>query len=896
MRKQVLAGLAVASTLGFFIPLTSHAFGLGKIDVMSALNEPFKAEIALNALRSEERDNLQVRIASEDEFTKAGLNRSLLLSQLQFDIVQRNGQDKILVTSKQAIREPFLDFLLTATAGSGLLMREYTVLLDPPEYVMAATGTAPVRATEPTAQTRNSSSTDSTRYQYPDSQTPGSYRVKRSDTLWNIAMQTRPDSSVSVDQMMMALLEENPQAFTDRNVNGLNAGVTLQIPSRDAIQAMSQAQAKAAFKRQNEAWKNRNKPQNTTVTDVEPTTDSSNEQMTANAAEAADKPTSDSNTGNEVSSQTADANNDGHLQLVAPEEEADSEDDAKPNVEGQDEIDKLTEQLTLAQETLEIQAQENLDFKSRMDAMDEQLETMRRLLSLKDADLARLQALLQEDDPELAAQAAAILEKDKSDVDGSMTEPMINDSLTPEATPGAVAENTAADENAGSSMNAANQQNNDDVSVASEQAEAAENTAPVTDAGDNSDDMVNKAANALNLDKSQVESSVSTVKQFAADNKLPLALALLLLLLVLWLLIRRNNREVTWDEAVRKMDKNPGPAAAAVPLEEEEMTDAPLADEQVEEQKSVPELVEQADMFVGYADYVQARTALEQARVIEPENTLVAYKLLFVLYKQNEAESFVEIADSTPFDQDSLEWEEIQQWGRQLMPGHALFAASAEEEAEPVEAEVEVEPVTFEPDPDQPDQQDKEDTATASSLDIETVETDDRAHDHIEFDLSDFDSTTEEREAEAHQEPSEETPEPAPEQDDEMLSFDTSYAQAEETADSEDEPLELDITEDLASNDSDDLSFEFENEATEPEQDFSDADELLSVDSSDTPDLNFDLEDLDDIDEAETKLDLAAAYIDMGDPDGARSILNEVLVDGNDEQKERAQELLNAVN
>lgn len=74
MKKQLFASIAVASTIGFFTPLTSYAFGLGEIKVMSALNEPFKASIDINALPAEEKESFEIRIASNDEFEKAGLD------------------------------------------------------------------------------------------------------------------------------------------------------------------------------------------------------------------------------------------------------------------------------------------------------------------------------------------------------------------------------------------------------------------------------------------------------------------------------------------------------------------------------------------------------------------------------------------------------------------------------------------------------------------------------------------------------------------------------------------------------------------------------------------------------------------------------------------------------
>lgn len=845
MKKHVLASMIAATSIGFFAPLTCHAFGLGKIEVMSALNEPFKAEIGLTALRPEEKDNLQVKIASDEEFAKAGLNRSLLLSQMQFDIVERGGQDRILVTSKQSIKEPFLDFLVTATAGSGILIREYTVLLDPPEYVMAE-ARAVTSSPAPQATEAVDSEPTTTRYQYAQSSgfSGSSYDVKRSDTLWNVALQTRPASDISVHQMMMALFNTNPDAFANRNVNELKAGVTLQIPSRNEIQSLSESAARQAFAEQNEAWKNRNRTAAATVTQVEP------EATTETASEEA-APTTEQTAGTETAAAgEASTEADARLQLVAAEDDATSEDDASPNVAGNDEIKRLTEQLTLAQETIEAQAQENIDFKARMDAMEEQLETMRRLISLKDADLARLQSMLEEEDPALAAEAAAALESDET----------------------TVATETSQTEAAGTDVADAT---NTTVETATD-GQQAEDAMLQEQAETGDDNLISSAAKALNLDQAQVQSTADKVKQFVADNKMPTALGLLLILLIFWLLARRSSREVTWDEAVKKLDKDSNKqssAAVVAPVHKDDVTDAPLADEQPLEEKSVGELVEQADMFVGYADYVQARSSLEQARNLEPDNTLVAYKMLFVLYKQNQADEFVELAEQTPFEKDSFEWDEVKQWGRELVPGHALFADKPTPQADDTAEQVEAPAFADEP------------QTTEDIVDTETAQ-----DDHIEFDLGDFAEPGSQQNAEEAE--NEVPPKPKDEVDDDLLAFDTNYSRDEkaETVDNDEETSELDIS------DSDDtLSFEDETKSAPAGMDSDDVEETDLNADADAPDLEFDIDDLDDIDEAETKLDLAAAYIDMGDPDGARSILNEVLVEGNDAQKNRAHELLNSL-
>jgi pilus assembly protein FimV len=917
MKKTVLASMVAATAIGFLSPLTSHAFGLGKIDVKSALNEPFQAEIPIAALRPEEKGNLEVRIASEEEFNKAGLNRSILLSQMEFNIVERGGQDLILISSKQAIKEPFLDFLISATAGSGLMLREYTVLLDPPEYVMAESRGAASRSPATQRQTTASTPTDTSRVQTAsrNSFSGSSYQVKRSDTLWHVALQTRPDEEVSVHQMMMALLEENPSSFTNNNVNGLRAGVTLQIPARSDITAMSKTAARQAFAEQNEAWKNRNRPATTVTQQAEPDT---TETAPATAADTATEPQQMAENTGQASAPEA-VQSDARLQLVAPEEEVSSEDDAAPNVTGNDEIRQLTEQLTLAQETIEAQAQENIDFEARMNAMEDQLETMRRLISLKDADLARLQSMLEEDNPELAAAAMAALQGDSDETA----------SVPAENEPGSTAEGeeTLAQLDAESDTqedvtadNNAETAANDDTGAASDntaaESEAADDAGAGLDTGSNNettesaspeaeqtqsqqDGLVNKLAGALNLDQAKTQSTIEQGKQFITDNKLPVALGLLLILLLIWLLVRRNSREVTWDEAVRKLDKNNDSTDTASPAvvaaDEADNEDTVLADEEQDDQKTVAELVEQADMFVGYADYVQARSALEKARGLEPANTLVAYKLLFVLYKQEQPEAFVELVEQTDFDHASYEWDEVSQWGRELLPGHALFEKPAEPEAAETPVETPAETLVINDTVDEATTTETEEAPDDEILSEEEVTTQDN---HIEFEFDVFagaESQDAEEDTDVLTSEKAESVSSDSDLDDDLLAFDTDFGQREETSSVEDDStLELDISEQAQPEET--LSFDEELQAAETDDsEFNEPEQFdLSADD-DTPDLEFDIGELDDIDEAETKLDLAAAYVDMGDPEGARSILNEVLVEGNDAQKDRANEILNTL-
>ncbi|WP_177207240.1 FimV/HubP family polar landmark protein [Methylophaga sulfidovorans] len=853
MKKQLFASIAVASTIGFFTPLTSYAFGLGEIKVMSALNEPFKASIDINALPAEEKESFEIRIASNEEFEKAGLDRSYILTQLKFDVVEQQGKSRVLISSQQAIKEPFLDFLLTASAGGGRLIREYTVLLDPPEVLM----------TSSTAKTRSAPSVSSSVSIEPESSQSNTLwssgqkygPVAKADTLWNIALTTRPDASVSVQQMMMALVEANPEAFVDNNINGLKAGYTLTIPDQAAILSKSQAEAYRLFKNQNAQWRQRDKTvvKSTPAVVQQPQTASTETDAVQTDAE-------NSTTENTQASSTTESNADeeAHLKLVAPEQSKTTQEDASPNLAGNEKINALTEQLTLAQETIEAQAQENIDFKARMDAMEEQLETMRRLISLKDADLARLQDLLEEKDQ---ANTSAEAMDDVSDT---------------ESTPETEADASSVDESDSSSLEA-------EVSAPAEIEETVVEELPPAD------DFV-------------PDNLVDTIKAFLAEYKLQLGGALLVVLLLLLLLARRKNNEDTSYTEVADFealsptedDKQYSPEMHVdkVPEnhdEDEHVDDEPVSEQQ-DPQKSVMELVEQADMFVGYADYAQAKVALEQAKAREPDNTLVAYKLLFVLYKQKQVDDFVALAEATNFDEDSIEWDEIKQWGAQLAPDHALFAAdeSVETDIATDDHEESIPVIDDEADDKELDfsAQDETDNVPVS------IDLSEDNHDApLEFDTVDISSPTDDEENVIHTDISSE--EILSEKndttednhiDDDLLSFDTGTTFGTVEEDKEDESeIEHDSL----------LPFEpGASSSLDPKRvDIAPFD----MDADDEPDIEFDIGDIDEIDEAETKLDLASAYIEMDDTEGARSILNEVLAEGNEEQKARAQTILDSL-
>ena len=115
-----------------FASFATHAAGLGDLRVLSALGEPLRAEIDIVELTSAERDSLNVRIASSEAFRKAGIEFNPALIGVKLSIQRRDGKPVILVTTKDRVNEPFLEMLVELEWASGRLVRDYTVLLDPP--------------------------------------------------------------------------------------------------------------------------------------------------------------------------------------------------------------------------------------------------------------------------------------------------------------------------------------------------------------------------------------------------------------------------------------------------------------------------------------------------------------------------------------------------------------------------------------------------------------------------------------------------------------------------------------------------------------------------------------------------------------------------------------------
>lgn len=242
--RATLLAAAIAA-----LPFSADAAGLGKLTVHSALGQPLRAEVDIAATR-EELASLSARLASADAFRQAGIEFAPALAGIRFSVGQRpNGQAVLRLSSDRPLNEPFLEMMIELNWAAGRLVREYTFLLDPPDSVIARQPTAPVAAPVPAPVRRPQVAVPErptpppVTATAPKSEVASTHLVKRGDTLRAIAAATRHDG-VSVDQMLMAIFQNNRSAFDRDNMNRLQTGKVLQIPAREAVLGVDPAEAR----------------------------------------------------------------------------------------------------------------------------------------------------------------------------------------------------------------------------------------------------------------------------------------------------------------------------------------------------------------------------------------------------------------------------------------------------------------------------------------------------------------------------------------------------------------------------------------------------------------------------------------------------------------------------
>ena len=647
--RKLAVALALAGGLGSGV---AQALGLGEIELQSYLNEPLDAEIVLPQSRGVNPADVFVNIASEQAYERVGLDRNQFLSKLRFQVVTGNDGSLIVnVSSREPLREPYLNFLLELTWPSGRLMREYAVLVDPPVYaeesgMQEQVSTPTVSTTQTTSQPAATRSAESVRRQAQAERSLRSgYQADTfgptgpSDTLWTIASQMRPDNSVSMQQVMLAIQDLNPDAFIGNNINRLKRGEVLRVPSLDQIQSRTRAEATRLVAQQNEAFQ---APQRTVD------------------ATAKRQP--------EPAAQQEAAAGGGELKLVVSEETG-TESSESGSAGGDSELPGGVDAGTaVAMEELESARRENDELNSRVNDLQDQVQTLQRLLELKNTQLAEMQ---QASGAEPAEEAAP--------VDGEVAEAAADEDLAPEEaaaagevaeaeTPVAVdadmtdaeAEDTEVSEPTGMADSEATVDETDGMAESGETAddqlvadagEAPEETGMAdakesagSDAAETGEQTSAAAPAASEPGQAEEAAPKPAPQAPAADKGFPgnvidaitgnpmyqvaLGGGLILLLLLLLLLARRNaNREKAFYEQLNS-EADEGADSFDLSLDEED------------QESAAGDALAEADSYIAYGQHDQAAQTLETAISREPSRTDLRLKLLGVYADTQDRDSF----------------------------------------------------------------------------------------------------------------------------------------------------------------------------------------------------------------------------------------------------------------
>ncbi|NMY11119.1 FimV family protein [Pseudomonas veronii] len=344
VRKLVLA-IAAASALSSGM---AQALQLGEMTLKSKLNQPLSVEIELLDVGGLTASEITPSLASSQAFVDAGVDRQAFLNDLTFTpVINPAGRSVVRVTSSKPLPDAYVRFLLQVQWPNGRLMRDYSVLLDPAKFDQST----------PT----NSAATP--RLSAPALSVPAQHTTTARDTLWEIAEKHR--NGASVQQTMLAIQALNPDAFIGGNINRLKTGHVLRLPDTVQSTALPQSKAIAEVTAQNVAWRQGRR---------------------AAPHQAAGKQQLDATKRTQAGNAPASTNAKDNLSLV-------SADSAKKGAKGKaGDGQALSDKLAMAQEQLDTTRRDNEELKSRAADLQSQLDKLQKLIQLKNDQLARLQA------------------------------------------------------------------------------------------------------------------------------------------------------------------------------------------------------------------------------------------------------------------------------------------------------------------------------------------------------------------------------------------------------------------------------------------------------------------------------------------------------------------------
>ncbi|TDO96817.1 FimV/HubP family polar landmark protein [Marinomonas balearica] len=762
MLKKTLVSIAVS---GVLYVSSSNALELGELTSRSKLDEPYRGEIKLSDAPGLSPQDITVRLGSESEFKQAGLTPTRVLSRLSFQVARENGELVVLVQSEAPLETKELKFVLAAKWPNGQVVREYqtpvaaSALVDKasPEVVQSAkqsNAPAPVREeTVPFEKEGRSAQRLGS---------GGQRSVQKGNTLWSIAKGNIPTNQLTIYQTMMAIQALNRESFVANNINLLKEGTVLRLPTEEQIELFNRTASKEEFERQHQAW------------------------VALKQAGGIKSIIEQAQLNTQAKSKTAPApvvDTDAKLTLASGQSEL-PEEEASSNPAQAAKLAEMEDKLSATQENLDKELREKEELSGKLSELNSQFETLEKLISLKDKQMAELQRQF------TSAQQA--LQEQKNTVDQLLE------------------------------------------------------------------------ADQLRREQAQAEADSWTNKIFGNPIVLSIAGVVMLLLgfLVGMLVKRSGKKKLEEDNSMDEFDlSDVAPVAAAASV---------AASESVE---SAPDPLD--DPF-------------EDAKELEEEDPFA-----FDFDSDTQEDSVAAFDEFDDVDQDVASVDDISN------------EASLDDEFDPLASlEAEMDELAD----DEPLEEGLDDAfPELESEEVEQIPTMDEVADDDslddDLDLDELDSNTD---SDLEELSDDDAFEELPDVGD---SFDEALSTEEDTSEEEDFVNNL-----LTDEDQDDVdeSAVFDEEPNETlaqsiEESLSEAQSELSEDDLEIPEfgeaeaaadeeVSDDEENIDFFDasgdEAATKLDLARAYMDMGDEEGARVILEDVIETGNEQQIAEAESMM----
>lgn len=829
--------------LGFLILIPGHVFslGLGDISVDSVLNQPLQAQINLISARVEELEELRVELAPTDVFDRVGVPRPYFLTQLKFEPVSLpDGRTAIRVTSKDPVREPFLTFLVEVTWPKGRLLREYTVLLDPPEFAQQqapqistpaaapaqqpqvveaestpevsaeSVATAPtpevsaepvttapvepevaeptvvvdaeddidqirarmdralgidhsepvVRAEEPTDTTSVvdvveveptaeeleeavveetqevvSETTEEdviaaedidSKEEVEETETvevvdeepiaedviAGEYTTVKGDTLFSIAEDARGSTEITVNQMMLAIQQANPDAFIRNNINLLKSGVVLRIPDDVDSETIIKAEATAEVSRQNALWREYKQQ----VTEKMAAANVDAPDLVEEKQESASDLASEAKEALEETTDKA-AQSQQDLKILADESTKQPASDTT-QVAGVEELEKVQKELTLSKELAQSRVKENEELQSRVEALESMLEKKDKIINIQSQQLNDLSGQLNTQTNKALEAEKLLQEKSTSETPVETKQPTpAPQASVEEVEPPVVEPLPDFDEPMQAQQTISKPKleplpdwdslpeieipAEDEVIAEATPTEEVQEAKPTEEPKQPEQQPETTPKVAETGIMATLMGYLEPVKQHWA--KLAAGLGALAVLGGLLSLRRRRSaqriqtigmgmpealEDDQFDDILDETIITPKEAPVEPPEPSEQTSFEPTASLDTEAEVTEPataegtspdDVLEEADVYISYGLHQQAQDLLTDAIAAEPNRKDYKVKLAEVFYSSKNQAAFEQHAQSVKdqLGESSSEWQNIIAMGKEIAPTSALFAGAA---------------------------------------------------------------------------------------------------------------------------------------------------------------------------------------------------------------------------